>query len=139
MKTNKGKSFVMIMIVVAVSALIIRTAMEGLISINVKQNESNAEGTLKLIAAALENFASDNHDIYPTNFSVLTQSRPAYLDKDYISLSPLKGYNFRCSKLGPSGYSCTALPARCGLSGNMIYSITTGNLLKSEACKKSEG
>jgi hypothetical protein len=138
MKDKTAKSFVMMMIIIALSALLVRTAIEALININLAQNESDAQGTLKLIAASLENYANDNHNKYPAKFSVLTQSRPPYLDKDYVSQSPVKGYNYGCLRLESSGYSCYARPASCGLTGKLTYTITTGSLLVQEACKKSE-
>lgn len=138
MKNAKARSFVVIMIIIAVSALLLRIAIEKLIKISITQNESNATATLKLISAALENYAEDNQGIYPTNLSVLTKTSPAYLDKDYITKSPLKGYNFSCSRLEPAGYSCLASPTRCKLTGKMVYTITTGSLLISEDCEKKE-
>lgn len=138
MRDKQARSFVMIMIVIAVSALLLRTGIERLIKISITQNESNAAATLKLISAALENYAEDNQGIYPTNLSVLTKPSPAYLDKDYITKSPLKGYNFSCSRLEPAGYSCLASPTRCKLTGRMVYTITTGSLFISEDCEKKE-
>ncbi len=138
MKDNRAKSFVMIMIIIAISALFLRIVIDSLIKINITQNESQASMTLKYISAALENYAKDNHDIYTSNFSVLTQPRPPYLDKDYITQSPLKGYNYSCPRLEPSGYSCYASPVRCKLTGRMVYTITTGGLLISEECDKKE-
>jgi hypothetical protein len=138
MKDKRARSFVTIMIVVAFSALLVRTVASALIDINMAQNESNAEGTLKLIAASLENYANDNHDKYPSDFSVLTGLRPAYLDKDYVSLSPVKGYSYVCTRLEPSGYNCYARPARCGLTGKTTYAISTGSLFVSKSCEKSE-
>ncbi len=138
MKDNRAKSFVIIMIIIAISALLLRIVIDSLIKINITQNESQASMTLKYISAALENYAKDNHDIYTSNFSVLTQPRPPYLDKDYITQSPLKGYNYSCPRLEPSGYSCYASPVRCKLTGRMVYTITTGGLLISEECDKKE-
>jgi len=138
MKHNSAKSFVMIMLIIAVSSLLLRIVIEGLIKRNMAQNESNAQGTLKLIAAALDNYAKDNHDIYPASLSVLTQPKPPYLDKDYILQSPLKGYNYSCPRLEPSGYSCYAVPVRCKITGMVVYNITTGSLLIQEACDKKE-
>jgi len=138
MKNSRAKSFVMIMIIIAVSALLLRIIIESLIKINIAQNESQASMTLKYISAALENYAKNNHDIYPSNFSVLTQPRPPYIDKDYISQSPLKGYNYSCPRLEPSGYTCYASPVRCKLTGRLVYTITTGSLLVSEECNKKE-
>ena len=138
MGNAKAKSFVTIMIVIAVCALLLRIAIDGLIKINIAQNESNAQGTLKLISAALENYASDNHGAYPEKLSVLTKPSPPYLDKDYITQSPLKGYNYTCSRLEPSGYNCYAAPARCRLTGNMLFNITSGGILVSEECNKKD-
>lgn len=138
MEDNKAKSFVTIMIVIAVCALILRFAIDSIIKFNISQNESNAQGTLKLISAALENFALDNQGIYPTSTSLLTKSKVTYLDKDYITESPSKGYNFACLRLEPSGYSCYASPTKCKLSGDTTYTITTGSLLVSEECEKKE-
>ncbi len=137
-KDKNARSFVTIMVVIAVSSLVIRIAARALIDVNMAQNESNAEGTLKLIAAALENYSNDNHDKYPDHFSALTQTRPAYLDKDYISASPLKGYQYGCSRLERAGYSCYARPVWCGLTGKSAYAISSGSTLAQESCKKSE-
>ena len=138
MENNRAKSFVTIMIIIATLALFLRFALDGIIKFNISQNESNAQGTLKLISAALENYAKDNHGIYPAGASLLTKSKPPYLDKDYIMQSPAKGYIYACARLESSGYSCNASPVNCKLSGNMAYSITTGSLLVSEECQKRE-
>ena len=126
------------MIIIAVCALLLRIVIERLIKMNIVQHESHASVTLKLISAALENYAKDNKGVFPSSISVLTQTKPAYLDKDYISKSPLRGYNYSCPRLEASGYSCYANPVTCKLSGNMIYTITTGSLLVSENCERKE-
>lgn len=138
MKNMKGRSFVAIMIVIAISCLLLRIVIGQIIKLNIEQNESNAQGTLKLISTALENFAKDNQGIFPANVSILTQPSPPFLDKDYILESPIKGYNYNCPRLEPSGYSCYAAPTRCGLAGNMVYTITSGGTLLTEDCSKEE-
>jgi len=65
MRNIRGKSFITIMIVIAISALLLRIAIDRLIKINIAQNESNAQGTLKLISAALENYAKDHSGAIP--------------------------------------------------------------------------
>lgn len=135
MTDKKAKSFVTIMIIIGVCALLLRIVIERLIKMNIVQQESHASVTLKLISAALENYAKDNKGVFPSSISVLTQTKPAYLDKDYISKSPLRGYNYSCPRLEASGYSCYASPVTCKLSGNMIYTITTGSLLVSGECE----
>jgi len=137
-KGTGAKSFVTIMIVIAVSALLLRITVEKLIKINIAQNESNASLTLKLISAALENYAKDNQGIFPAEISVLTKTSPPYLDKDYVAQSPFRGYSFSCSRLEASGYSCSATPVKCRLSGNLMHSVSTGGLLISEECSRKD-
>lgn len=137
-ENKKAKSFVTIMIVIALFAFLLRFLIERVIKINISQNESNASVTLKLIAAALENYADEKSGMYPQNLSFLTKANPAYLNKDYISESPIKGYYYACSRLEPTGYSYSATPVKCGLSGNLAFTITTGGILVSEKCEKKE-
>lgn len=138
MKNNRGRSFVMIMVVVAVCTLLMRIGIERLIKINIVQNESAASKTLKLISTALENYAKDKQGRYPEDFSLLIKAVPAYLDKDYLSLDSLKGYVYACPRFEPGGYTCYATPLKCRLSGNRIYTISTGALLVAEECKRKE-
>jgi hypothetical protein len=126
------------MILIAVSALLLRIFVEQIIKISIEQNESIAQTTLKLISTALENYAKANKGVFPVTLSVLTNSESRYLDKDYITQSPLKGYSYRCSKIEPSGYNCSAVPVKCNLTGKMSYSVSTGGLFVSEDCSKKE-
>lgn len=127
-----------IMLVIAVTALLLRIAVEEIIKLNIEQHDSSAQITLKLISTALENYAKNNSNSFPENFTSLTQGSSRYLDKDYIALSPVKGYIYSCSKLELSGYTCIASPAKCGLTGKMNYTVSTGGLFVSENCEKKE-
>jgi len=138
MMNKKARSFVVIMMVIALSALAIRMIIGEIIGITSSQNESNALSTLKLISAAFENYAKDNQGAYPVKLTVLTQAKPPYLDKDYIKQSPIKGYSYNCSRLDAAGYSCYALPTRCKLTGKVDFTVTTGSLLISEDCDIKE-
>lgn len=134
MANQKARSFVTIMIVIAGSALLVRVVIGIFIGFTVSQNESSASLTLKLISAALENYSKDHQGAYPSRFSTLTQSKPPYLDKDYLAASPVKGYIYNCARLEASGYECGAQPANCRLSGTQSFEITTGGILSSEEC-----
>ena len=138
MKNCRAKSFVTIMIFIAIFAFLLRFAVSQIIKISIPQNESSAQATLKLISTALENYAKDNQGAYPKSMTVLTQTKPPYLDKDYILRSSLKGYSYSCSRMEPSGYSCTATPLKCMLSGTKIYAINTGGLFMVDECSKKE-
>lgn len=138
MRTKKGQSIVAITVIVALLAFTLRFAIEQILKITIQQNESYASKTLKLISTALENYAQNNQQAYPASLAVLTQTNPAYLDKDYIANSPLKGYNYSCLRLEPSGYSCEAAPVKCQVTGKMIYTVTTGGTSLFEDCAKKE-
>lgn len=138
MSRYAGKSFITIMIVTAICVLILRIVIKQIIKGNISQNESNAYATLKLVSAALENYAKDNKGLYPSSISVLTKAQPPYLDKEYIPPSPLKGYVFNCPRIEASGYNCYASPIKCNLTGQTTYTIITGGSLISEECSKKE-
>ncbi len=135
---QRGLSFITIMIIIALFALVLRFAIERLMKITIQQNESNAQSTLKLISTALENYAKDHSGAFPLDLSVLTHSNPAYLDKDYLSHSPLKGYEYSCSRLEASSYSCSAIPVKCKFTGEKVYTVTTGGLVVAESCRGRE-
>lgn len=137
LRNNRAKNFIVIMIIVALSALFVRIILEKLIQINITQNESNAQTALRLISAALENYSRDNQGAYPKSLLVLTQSKSPYIKED-ITGAPQKGYSFDCAILKPSGYSCSATPTSCRLSGKKIYKVSTGSFLESEECDKKE-
>ena len=128
MKTHKGRSFVTLMLIIAITALLLRIAIEQVIRFNVAQNESNAQANMKLMSTAFENYAKDHLGRYPESVLALTQASPQYIDKDYIEFSPLKGYNYTCPRLDDSGYNCYASHTHCNLSGGKIFNITTGGL-----------
>lgn len=138
MKDSKAKSFVTIMIIIAFSSLLLRFIIENLINITIEQNESNAQGTLKLISVAFENYAKEKQGVFPQNFANLNQTTPPYLDKDYIAISPYKGYNYSCPRLELLGYACLAQPVKCQVTGRMNYSVATGGSLVLEPCTKKD-
>ena len=126
------------MIFIAVFAFLLRLLISQIIKVAIPQNESSAQATLKLISIALENYAGDNKGVYPNSLSAITQTKPPYLDKDYLSKSSLKGYNYSCSRLEPSGYTCSAIPVKCRINGTKIYTINTGGLFMADDCGKKD-
>lgn len=138
MHSRKARSFVTIMIVIALSSLLLRVAIEKIMQFNIKQNESYAQATLKLISAALENYSRDHQGVYPSEASGLINNSPAYIDRDYLADSPIRGYEFSCQRLEASGYSCSAVPLNCRVSGLRSYSVSTSGLFISEDCFRKE-
>jgi len=138
MQNRIARSFVLIMVVIAFTALFLRFAIERIIKTNIIQNESGAVATLKLVSTALENYAKDKKGIFPGSISFLVETEPAYLEKDYTDDSPVKGYLYECPRLEPEGYSCSATPVKCNFTGKMVYTVTTGGVFISEECAKKE-
>lgn len=131
---KKGKSFVVIIIIVAVIALFLRVSIEKILFISILQNEAAAQATLKSIATALDSYARNNQGVYPKSLNTLSQSKPVYLDRDYIKESPLKGYIYNCIRMDEAGYNCHAFPSKCKLTGSLSFTVTTGNVFVSEDC-----
>lgn len=138
MRNTRGLTFVTVMIIVALVALFLRFAIELLISWNIAQDEANAEESLKLISTAIENYAEDHLGLYPGNLSALCESEPPYIEKAYTQLGTVKGYVFNCSVLDAGGYSCSAVPSRCHLTGKKIFRVTTGGSLSEEQCSQKD-
>lgn len=138
MTDRRGLSFVTLMIIIAISALMLSLISEEVMRRNMAQNESDAQTTLRLISTALENYAKDNRGAFPEDISVLTKTTPVYLDKNYIVLSPLRGYIYNCPTLNASGYSCQASPVKCDVTGKAFYTISTGGVFVSRECNKKE-
>ncbi|MDD5356481.1 MAG: hypothetical protein PHY56_08105, partial [Candidatus Omnitrophica bacterium] len=126
MNNNKARSFVTIMIAVGLSALLLRTMIQKFIVYNIERNQSLALVNLKLFYTALENYAKDNKGVYPENTNQLTKGNPVYLERDYLSVSSIRGYEYDCQRLGPTGYNCSAAPINCNLTGNKVYTMSTG-------------
>ena len=136
MINSKARSFVSIMIVVALSAVLLRLGLHWIILYRIGQNQSLAQVNLKLFSTAMENYAKDNKNIYPVNIDLLTKHDPIYLEKDYLAVNSLHGYEYDCQRLDTSGYSCTASPVNCKFTGKMIYAVSTGGLIMTQSCDK---
>ncbi|MHB8155743.1 MAG: hypothetical protein ACYDFR_06865 [Candidatus Omnitrophota bacterium] len=134
----RARSFVTIMVVVALSALLLRLGLHRIIVYRIQQNQLLAQVNLKLFSTALENYAKDNKNVYPVSIDLLTKSDPVYLEKDYLAATSLRGYEYDCQRLDANGYSCTASPVNCKLTGEMLYAVSTGGLIMAENCDKSK-
>jgi hypothetical protein len=136
MFNRRARSFVTIMVVVALSVLLLRLAIHRIIIYRIQQNQLLAQVNLKLFSKAMENYAKDNKNVYPASIDLLTKHDPVYLERDYLAAASVRGYEYDCQRLDEAGYSCSASPVNCQLSGKMIYTVSTGGLIMSENCDK---
>ena len=132
----KARSFVSIMIIIAFSALLLRLVISKIIIYNIQQNQYLAQSNLKLFSTALENYTKDNQGVYPVNINQLTKGKPVYLEKDYLAVPAIAGYEYDCQRLDAIGYNCSAAPVNCKLTGRVIYTVSTGGLIIAESCEK---
>jgi len=135
MLNKKGKSFVTIMMVLACVVLLLRWGVQKIIVYNIEHNQQLAQVNLKLLSTALENYAKNNAE-YPTNVEQLTKSNPIYLERDYLTASSIRGYEYDCQRLDKTGYNCSAAPINCQLTGKMMYAVSTGGLIIAQNCDK---
>jgi len=126
------------MVVLALSAVLLRLAVHRVIVYRIQQNQLLAQVNLKLFSTAMENYAKDNKNVYPVSVDLLTKRNPVYLQRDYLAATSIRGYEYDCQRIEAGGYSCTASPVNCQLSGRMIYAVSTGGLIMAENCDKSK-
>ncbi|MDD5129488.1 MAG: hypothetical protein PHS66_00325 [Candidatus Omnitrophica bacterium] len=134
MFNNRAKSFVTIMVVVALSALLLRMAVHRIIIYKIQQNQLLAQVNLKLFSTAMENYAQNNKNVYPASVDLLIKHDPPYLERDYLAATSVRGYEYDCQRLDPAGYNCTASPVNCQLTGKTVYTVSTGGLILAENC-----
>lgn len=135
---EKGKSFLVLVTAAGVLSLLLSVLGEKIIGLVVNRNNAAAAATLKTIATGLENYGKEHNGEYPDDFSVLTNREPPYIDRNYLMESPHHGFNYFCSRLDKTGYNCSAIPVRCGITGSKNFAVATGNLFVSEDCDKNE-
>jgi len=136
MFNRRAKSFVTIMVVVALAALLLRWGLHRIIIYGIQQNQLVAQVNLKLFSTAMENYAKDNKNVYPVSIDLLTKHNPVYLERDYLAATSVRGYEYDCQRLDAAGYNCTASPVNCQLSGKMVYAVSTGGLIMAQSCDK---
>lgn len=136
---NKGRTLAGALIGISIITLLAVIIITQLLHSTMTANEAAARIGLKAISTALERYATENKQGYPADISILINSNPPYLNRDYVVDSPIQGYNYFCQSLEAGSYGFMAEPQRCGQSGLKIYTITTGGVLSESDCRKEAG
>lgn len=131
---KKGFTIVEIMIVIAIVGLLIVIAIPNIRRARLSSNEVAAEGSMRLIVTALENYRADAMPpAYPISLAKMAKAEQPYLDADLMR-GEKQGYVFKYYPAPPvnlvlggkshtvvPAYSLVAVPAESGVSGNATY------------------
>lgn len=111
-------------------------AIPKAVDMRLSANENAVEEIVKTISGAIEEYASEHEGVYPQNESDLVNADPAYLfqayDKRFVN-----GYNFSV-KLEAGGYTISALPEDCDVTGRKIFTMTKGGALSVNDCSAEQ-
>jgi Tfp pilus assembly protein PilE len=119
-------------ILIPIIAIAVAIFIPGFVRGHLRANESSAQTALKTISVAYENFYVDK-GAYPASVDDLANADIPYIDEDYASGS-YRGYNISCRIIGSEGYTCTAAPVNCGVSGSRVFVIDDTGTLYDEEC-----
>jgi len=114
------------MVVVGIIALLAAIAIPNLLRSKVSANDAAAQGTLKTIAVALENYAAINGG-YPIDPNDLLGVNPPYLNQNFF-VGQYSGFTYTYS-FAQFAYSVVANPINSN-SGTRSFTISTGAVLQ---------
>lgn len=124
-KSQSAFTLVEMMIVVVIIALLAAISIPNMLRSRQQAQEATAQGNLKLIANALENYAAIN-SVYPNNTTVLMGTTPPYLSSDYFT-GVHGGYTF-AHNLTDYTYMISAFPTGT-TPGVASFTVTTGAII----------
>jgi prepilin-type N-terminal cleavage/methylation domain-containing protein len=119
---------IIVIVIIGILALIALPKMTQTYRIG---NESAAQANLKVMSAAIENYAATTGN-YPTAEANLTGANPPYLSQAHCGLS-MQGYSYTCT-FAANAYTLNANPVGCGTSGSQKFTIVTGGTLNANGC-----
>jgi len=148
MRINNRKAFTLVevMIVVAIIGLLVALGVPSLLRARLSANEAMAQGSIRTIITALENYRADqNPPSYPTELDALKEGDPAYLDP-FPAGGRKHGYQFYYYPSDPytyavagiektiyPSYSISSVPLSPGFTGNArLFTNATGVIYADE-------
>ncbi len=137
MKNKHAFSFIEMMVVVAIVAIITSIAVPSLLKSRQGANQHAAQSTLQTISAAIETYFT-TFMTFPDDYNNLLNTSPPFINVDYCDGQAHSGYEINCAGVGGSGmtttsYTITANPESSTMGVN-CYRITPGGVLSSVTC-----
>lgn len=120
-----GFTLIEVMTVVVIVATLMMIAIPSLLNARRAANGEAAKANLRSLMVAAETYAAGNRGNYPVNVTALS---------DYLTLAPsfcshtVHGYNYDCT-FTSGGYNFQATPETVNVTGDVVYTATTGAVL----------
>jgi type IV pilus assembly protein PilA len=129
-KLEKAFTLVEIMIVVSIIALLTAVAIPSILAVKKTANQAAAKGNIHILSTSAETLmATEGH--YPATISEFQKTLSAvssYCSDLDGAPTDLKGYAYSCLS-DYTGYIFEAHPTNPGVTGDVIYTATTGGAL----------
>ncbi|MFC1594175.1 DUF4190 domain-containing protein [Candidatus Omnitrophota bacterium] len=119
-------------IVIPIFALLAAIAIPNLLRARISANDAAAQATLLNISAAAETYAVEAGQ-YPISESDLTVGENPYLNQIYNDQT-IQGHTYSL-RFDANGYEVVSRPVDCGVSGEKIFTITTGGVQAEADCE----
>lgn len=131
---GRGFTLVEILIVIAIISMLAALAIPNLLRARLNSNEVVAQGILKVVATACENFhAAQTSPRYPLDLAELTTATPQFLDSTLDTNTtgvPRNGYNYTYTRFNDIQYVCSATPAVVNGTGNRTFGMNESGVLR---------
>lgn len=140
---NKGFTFVEIMIVVAIIALLAAIVIPNILRARLNSNESAAQSTLRLVSKACESYrvAQRIPSYDPAALGAnMTGATLPYLDAGIFATGGREGYIFTYTPMAAVGsvtqqYVCGGEPVTLNITGSRTFAINETGVLRVQAGK----